>query len=84
MTEPWAGEARSIVALEPEDGASPAEAQGMTYLLEVSLIREVLAAWSSHRGDTFPSLQQACEAVIHYARTDAFLLPESRAGQRRR
>lgn len=73
--KPWTLYSQALAAIEPEDGSLPAGAEGMAYLLEVSLINDVLAAWSRHRSGTTPTLQEACNAVIHYATHDAFLMP---------
>lgn len=47
-------------------------AKGMPYLLEVFLAKEVLGVWSQWRNGCIPSSDERCEAVIHYAKNDAY------------
>jgi hypothetical protein len=54
-----------------EELAAPPE--GTEYVLEVSLMRNVLKVWSAWRNGAAPSIPQACEAVLHYAERDAYL-----------
>jgi hypothetical protein len=61
---PWLAGARAAVALEPEDGDVPAEADGLEYFLEVAIALEVAAVAPEGR---------KLEAVIYYAENDAFL-----------
>ena len=64
---------RAVVALETDDGQVPPEASGLDYLLEVAEAREVLSVWRDWRGGREPSAAEKCEAVIHYAKHDAYL-----------
>jgi hypothetical protein len=75
-TKPWTATSQVVTATEPEDGALPREAEGMAYLLEVFLIKDVLQAWSSHGSSAVPSPKQAAAAVIHYATYDAYPHPD--------
>ncbi len=59
----------AVVCVAPEDGGSP---DGFTYLLEVHLARDVLHVWTSWRDGRQPSLEEAAQAVIHYAQYDAY------------
>lgn len=59
----------AVVCIEPDDGGSPA---GFTYLIEVSLARNVLHVWSRWRDGKQPTLEEAARAVIHYAQYDAY------------
>jgi hypothetical protein len=61
----------TLVDEEEEDPPS-----GARYLLEVSIVKEVLDVWSSWRDGRIPSLAEACEAVLHYASHDAYLPTE--------
>jgi hypothetical protein len=74
--EPWTANAQVVVAVETEEESSPSEMGGFAYLLEVFLIRDVLAAWSSHRAGARPTTEQTCAAIIHYARHDAYLFAD--------
>jgi len=65
--------ARAVVAREPEDGATPEAAQGLTYLLEVALAREAIEVWRRRRPARTPSLDDQVEAVTYYAENDAWL-----------
>lgn len=58
-----------VVLVDEENEDSPA---GTRYLLEVSQARDVLRVWSSWRGGRVPDVTEACRAVSHYARHDAY------------
>ena len=64
---------RAVVAMEPEGGSLPAEAEGLEYLLEVALAAEVLDVWRQWRDGREPSLQERHEAVTYYAANDAYI-----------
>jgi hypothetical protein len=57
--EPWNEDAEGIVAREPDAGGLPAEAEerGLKYFLEVFVVRDFAADWSSELGAR-PSVQQ--------------------------
>ena len=46
---------------------------GTEYVLEISLMKNVIKVWSAWRNGAVPSILQACEAVLHYAERDAYL-----------
>lgn len=46
---------------------------GTEYVLEVSLMRNAIKVWSAWRDGAVPTIPQACEAVLHYAKYDAYL-----------
>ncbi|MFI0446768.1 hypothetical protein [Actinomadura sp. 6N118] len=73
-SEPWTAHSDAIA--DPNTEGTRPDAHGRTYLLEAFLIRDVLEAWSAQHDGTPPSSQQACEAVIYYAETDAYLFPD--------
>jgi hypothetical protein len=56
-----------------DEGMPPATAQGMRYLLEVSLAREAIAVWSAWRGGREPTLEEKLAAIVYYAENDAYL-----------
>jgi hypothetical protein len=62
--------ARAAVATERDDG-SPAP--GLEYLLEIAAAREAIDVWRAWRGGRQPSLDDKLEAVLYYARNDAWL-----------
>jgi hypothetical protein len=70
--EPWQGDTRAMVVAADQD-ESMAEQQGLIYLLEVDLAREVLEVWSAWRNDRQPSLVDAVAAILYYAERDAFM-----------
>ena len=45
---------------------------GWRYLLEVLIAREVLEVWSDWRDGRIPSVEEACDAIVHYADNDAY------------
>ena len=59
----------AVVCMEPDEGGDP---PGLSYLLEVSLARNVLRVWTRWRGGRQPSLEEAAKAVIYYAQQDAY------------
>ena len=69
----WSSSSSAIVAEEPEDGGLPNEAKGMEYFLEIDIANEVLDVWSNWRNGQEPSLEEKCEAIIYYAKNDAYL-----------
>lgn len=58
------------VILVDEEVEEPPE--GTVYLLEVSLIKDVLDVWRRWRHGAEPTIPQACEAVVYYATHDAY------------
>jgi hypothetical protein len=46
---------------------------GAEYVLELSLMKNVVKVWSAWRNGAVPTVPQACEAVLHYAKYDAYL-----------
>jgi hypothetical protein len=69
----WSANSLAVVCPEPEQGGLPDEAQGMSYLLEVFLAKEVLQDWDEGRGGRGATAQDKCAAVIYYAENDAYL-----------
>ena len=70
------GEAEATVDYETDDGEPPDRARGMRYLLEVSLAKDAIRVWSEWRAGAEPSIEQKIEAVVHYAKHDAFIPTE--------
>ena len=71
--ESAAGEARALVAAEPDDGSVPAGAEGLSYLLEVDAAREAIAVWRAWRPGRTPTLDEKVAAVAYYALNDGWL-----------
>ena len=46
---------------------------GTDYVLEIDTAKEVLGVWSQWRDGRQPTPDEACEAILHYARFDAYL-----------
>jgi hypothetical protein len=71
----WSAESKAALCVPREDGSAepPTEAAGMTYLLDVGLAKEVVEVWRAWRGGRVPSPEDVCEAVIFYAKYDAYL-----------
>ena len=67
-SRPLSFRSRAVAAVE---GSTIPE--GLTYLLEVSLARDVIAAWSLHRNGRRPSPDDLVAAVVYYADHDAYL-----------
>jgi len=51
----------------------PAPPDGMTYLLEISLCKQVVQAYINHRGNKEPSGLEKARAIAYYAKNDAYL-----------
>ena len=64
---PWTAAANAVAG---EPNVVPL---GYDYLLEVALVVDVLQTWSSWRGDQTPTAEEAAEAVVYYAKHDAYL-----------
>lgn len=73
--KPWSPTSATVIAVEGEETANKAIHDGLAYLLEVSIARDVIEVWSEWRGGRVPSDDERCEAVIHYAINDAYLQP---------
>jgi len=57
------------------------EPEGMAYLLEVHLVRDVIRVWKSWRSGREPSVEEACAAIGFYAAHDAFQPVDLTVGQ---
>jgi hypothetical protein len=75
--QPWSDGSRACAAIEGSDVAVEAMSNGLDYLLEAEQAREVLGVWSLWRQGATPNPDQAVEAIVHYAKTDAYLPPEN-------
>jgi hypothetical protein len=67
------GNSPAVAAFEPEDGSLPAEAEGMAYVLEVAVAREVVDVWREWRDGREPALDERVAAILYYARNDAYM-----------
>lgn len=65
--------ARAVVASEPDDGALPPAAEGLSYLLEVAVAREAVEVWKAWRPGREPTPEDMLAAVTYYAENDAWL-----------
>lgn len=52
---------------------SPPDPGRWRYLLGTRIAKEVIEVWSEWREGRVPSLEDALEAVLHYAENDAYL-----------
>lgn len=68
---PLSSESGAVAAFE---GSTIPE--GLTYLLEVFLARDVIETWSIHRQGRVPDSEERVTAVVYYADRDAYLLPD--------
>lgn len=76
--KPWTERSNAVCAIEGSDEARAAMDLGLSYLLEVHLIREVAQVWSSWRAGAVPSTEDLVVAVIYYAENDAYLAADPR------
>ena len=71
----WSPHSNAVAWLE-DDSDPIVDADGLSYLLEVELAKEVIEVWSAWRDERQPTIEEKCEAIIFYAEHDAYL-PES-------
>ena len=66
--QPWTQDSAVLVDLEPEGGGLPISAhdRGMTYFLEVAVIREFLHGWEATL-ESVPILDEQCTRLIQFA-----------------
>ena len=62
---PWLPESEAALKADPEEGSNPFEKEGLEYLIEIFIAKEVLESMS----DAFPRAR--CLRVIQYAMHDA-------------
>ncbi|GAB2810850.1 hypothetical protein [Lentzea nigeriaca] len=70
---PWTSASAAVAVVEDSPEMHAALAAGMTYLLEVDLVYDVLEAWHEWRPGRTATSDDKCAAVIHYAEHDAYL-----------
>lgn len=46
--------------------------EGMAYLIEVHLAKDVIRVWKSWRDGQEPTREESCSAVVYYAKHDAY------------
>jgi hypothetical protein len=69
----WTPSSRAAVIPFPDDENVPHEPEGMEYLLEVFLAKEVLQVWSEWRGGRIPTAGEKIAALEHYHNCDSYL-----------
>ena len=67
---PWTPDSEAV--LLREDWLDSRERPGFRRVFDPALAREVLEVWSAWRQGRVPSPDEAAEAVIHYAKNDAY------------
>jgi hypothetical protein len=68
---PWSAGSDAASAVEDQESREAVEA-GMSYLLEVSMAKEVVRTWGAWHGGRTPSTTEAVRAVIYYAEHDTY------------
>lgn len=70
--KPWTRDSRAIVALEPDEGGLPIEAEKnhLEYFLEIFVANEFLDGWNSNVGKC-STKNETCDRLISYAINDA-------------
>lgn len=70
--EPWQIDSEVILALEPEGGGLPQEAEKkkMKYFIEIFVASDFLNDWIQSLNNA-PSDEERCRRLIHYAIHDA-------------
>lgn len=62
----WRPSSRAVAAFEPDDGAQPVVARGMTYLVSVRQAKRIAATRRSWLGDRADDVHELCRAIIYY------------------
>lgn len=73
--EPLSENSNAVVVpqeLLPDSGKSP---EGLQYLLEVYIVKEVLDVWRKWRNGKEPTPLEKYQAFIYYVEKDAYLPP---------
>ncbi len=65
---------RKIIIIDEPPGIQTPD--GMQYLLEVELAKEVIQVWKDWRNGKEPTLQEKYQAVLYYAKHDAYLVED--------
>jgi hypothetical protein len=68
---PWSAGSDAASAVEDHESREAVEA-GRSYLLEVSMAKEVVRTWGAWHGGRAPSTTEAVRAVIYYAEHDTY------------
>jgi hypothetical protein len=68
----WSPESLAVLVAQESDP----EDDKYLYCLEISIVKEVLEAWSHMREGRTATLEEKCEAILHYAEFDSYLMPE--------
>ena len=63
-----------IIIIDKPPGIQTPE--GLRYLLEVEMAKEVINVWREWRNGKEPSSLEKCHAVLYYAENDAFLVED--------
>lgn len=66
VARPWSPTSTAVAV---DDDEPP---EGLAYLLEVDVAREVVAVWIAWRDNRRPTLDDMCQAIIYYAQHDAY------------
>ena len=69
----WSELSEAVVCPDADEGSIPPEAQGKKYLLEVFLAKAVVDVWQKWRDGRKPSAHEKFEAIVFYAKNDAYL-----------
>ena len=67
------GLAEAAVVVVPLDLEPPTTVGSLRYLLEVSMVDDVLKTWSAWRSGAVPSLAERVEAVSFYCDNDSYI-----------
>lgn len=69
-SEPWTADCEAFVAPESKMPPDSLERLKMKYFLEVFIARDFLDDWTASV-EKFPTLEEKCARLIHYAINDA-------------
>jgi hypothetical protein len=68
---PWSAGSDAACVVEDDESRQAVEA-GLSYLLEVSVAKEVVETWGAWHGGRTPSATDAVRAIIYYAEHDTY------------
>lgn len=71
-TKPFSSRSAVRIVNEPIDDIKVFETEGFYYLLEASIIQEVISVWSAWRNNRQPTSAEIVQAIIYYAENDAY------------
>jgi hypothetical protein len=64
---------KTLVYLVNENEIEKAKKEGLKYIIEMFLVKEIIDVWSSWRNNKAPSINNIIEAIKYYVENDTYL-----------